>query len=148
MRYLIHILLLAGMCSCSMPKAVTEKRQTYRIDSLVTEKKDSVVLHHLSRATLQSVVNLTHYRLSPPDSSGRQYVQTVTRGEISQTEKQSVLIQESKNSRESTRQLSRREAHEEVSLRPIRPVGKWVIYGLLLLGFIFIVGKCFWYMRI
>jgi len=140
MHKLIYILLIAGICSCSTKKLSTEKRQVFHLDSLVKVRKDSIEINDFRQSLLHYSTSLKHYRLSPPDSVGIQYIQTITIAKIDQTENQSGVRQENRNASEVIEQISQKSISDEIYIQKINQERRWMPYVILILvvGFILI----------
>jgi len=139
MKKIIYLLLIILICACSTKKITTEKRQIYHLDSLVKERKDSLAINDFRQSTSQYSLDLKQYQLSPPDTTGRQYIQLITIVKADQMVDQSSVKEESKYSFEVTEQISEENIYEETAHRETNPVRKWSIYVLLILILIFIL---------
>lgn len=74
--FLLIYLLLSGSCSVSR-KAMADR--TFRQeDAVVRAIRDSAAATHRVQAATRKAVQVRHFTFSPPDSAGRQHVESAT----------------------------------------------------------------------
>lgn len=134
---LTMIVFVTILSSCSTNRKSRIHKQTIK-DTLHIEQTDSCKISYLLQNRLIHQVQWKHITLSPPDSTGKQYPQSIT---IATTDTQEETVQQ--NSMESTITTTLQEVTEETHMQEKQTKGRYslILMLVLVIGSVFVVWR-------
>lgn len=131
------VLIICSLSGCAVRNPGHAKQAYVRMDSLRQTQSDSFHIWQNREVLTRIKSHYQHLSFSPPDSAGRQHVQSITYATEEYRQKDSAGLSLAHSSGDDIRSYSLTAVKAEETVKEKRRQAVWIMAGLVIISFIY-----------